>query len=163
MNQCICVWVEIVQELEKALVRLRYWLHSLKRIQSRRASVYKPCTQCVSVQIVTKFCEENNIAHTSWGPVIYKKGYTYEAIDEGSVGRVKRMDSVINSILEIGKGKKLVLVDGVGYASVGSCAGVSNAQFASRLGAPTLLISTFGVGDAIDKTNLNLAYYEVHE
>ena len=38
---------------------------------------------------------------------------------------------MFESIVSIGKGKKFVLVDGVGYASVGSCCGVSNGQVTS--------------------------------
>jgi len=120
----------------------------------------KPCTQCVSVQMITKFCKSKGIKQVSLGPVVYKRGYTYDAIDEINGSNEARMEAVLQSILDIGKGKKIVVVDGVGYASVGSVAGVSNAQVAAALGAPSLLISAVGVGDAIDRTNLNLAYYK---
>ena len=38
------------------------------------------------------------------------------------------------------QGKKLVLVDGVGYPAVGSVAGCSNADVAATLGAPVLIV-----------------------
>jgi len=60
----------------------------------------------------------------------------------------------------VSEGKKLVVVDGVGYPSVGSVVGVSNAHMAKRLGAKVLLVGKHGVGDAIDSFNLNAAFFE---
>ena len=52
-------------------------------------------TQCVSVQIVAKWCEMKGIEHVSIGPVVYKKGYTYQAIAEEEETFENRMDRVI--------------------------------------------------------------------
>ena len=73
----------------------------------------KPCTQCVSVQMITKFCESKGIKQVSLGPVVYKRGYTYDAIDEINGTNEERMEAVLKSVLDIGKGKKVVVVDGV--------------------------------------------------
>jgi cobyrinic acid a,c-diamide synthase len=54
----------------------------------------------------------------------------------------------------------LVIVDGVGYPSVGSICNVSNGHVARALRAPVLLVGKSGVGDAVDSFNLNAAYFE---
>ena len=45
--------------------------------------------------------------------VVYKRGYTYDAIDEVNGTCEERMKAVLDSILTVGKGKKVVVVDGV--------------------------------------------------
>jgi dethiobiotin synthetase len=57
-------------------------------------------------------------------------------------------------------GRRIVVVDGVGYPAVGSICGVSNADIARKLGAPVMLVGRKGVGDAVDAFNLNAAYFE---
>jgi len=59
------------------------------------------------------------------------------------------------AVEKIGNGKKIVLIDGVGYPSVGSICNLSNASIAKALSAPVLLIGKSGVGDAVDSYNLN--------
>jgi len=55
----------------------------------------------------------------------------------------------------VSRGKAFTLIDGVGYPSVGSICGISNAHVAQRLGVPVLLVGKSGVGDAVDAHNLN--------
>ena len=66
--------------------------------------------------------------------------------------------SVVESVEEIEQGKKIVLIDGVGYPAVGSICGISNADAAKALNASVLLIGKSGVGDAVDSFNLNCRY-----
>jgi hypothetical protein len=66
----------------------------------------------------------------------------------------------VEAVRRVGVGKRLVLVDGVGYPAVGSVCGISNADVALALGAPVLLVGKSGVGDAIDSFNLNAAFFE---
>ncbi|MEM7700177.1 MAG: AAA family ATPase [Verrucomicrobiota bacterium] len=61
---------------------------------------------------------------------------------------------------EIGRGKKIVIVDGVGYPAVGSVCGVSNGDIAEAIGSPVLLVGKSGVGDAVDAFNLNACFFE---
>jgi len=70
------------------------------------------------------------------------------------------LDKVEEAVAKVSEGKKLVVVDGVGYPSVGSVVGVSNAHMAKRLGAKVLLVGKHGVGDAIDSFNINAAFFE---
>jgi AAA domain len=53
-----------------------------------------------------------------------------------------------------------VIVDGVGYPSVGSICDLSNAHLAQALGAPVLLVGKSGVGDAVDSFNINTRFFE---
>lgn len=53
-----------------------------------------------------------------------------------------------------------MIVDGVGYPSVGSICDLSNAHLAQALGAPVLLVGKSGVGDAVDSFNINTRYFE---
>jgi AAA domain len=64
------------------------------------------------------------------------------------------------SIVTISIGKRVVIVDGVGYPSVGSICNLSNAHIAQALGSPVLLIGKPGVGDAVDSFNINAKYFE---
>lgn len=71
--------------------------------------------------------------------------------------------SYLNMILTIvtdSIGKRVVIVDGVGYPSVGSICNLSNAHIAQALGSPVLLIGKSGVGDAVDSFNINAKYFE---
>ena len=60
---------------------------------------------------------------------------------------------------EIGRGKLITVIDGVGYPAVGSICGISNADIASAVGASVLLVGKSGVGDAVDSFNLNATLY----
>jgi MoxR-like ATPase len=62
-------------------------------------------------------------------------------------------------VATIAKGRRFVIVDGVGYPAVGSIAGVSNADVARLLGAPVLMIGRPGLGDAVDAMNLNSTFF----
>ena len=66
----------------------------------------------------------------------------------------------VQAVSELAKGRRVVIVDGVGYPAVGSICGVSNAQIAARLSAPVLLVGPKGVGNAVDSHNLNASYFE---
>jgi len=133
----------------------------LKRgYQPSELAYIKPCTQCEDVQIVSKYCEKMGIQHQGLGPVIFYEGFTAEVIEGKTESVDKRRARVQKAVNKIAEGKKWVLVDGVGYAAVGSVAGVSNAEVASLLNAPVLTVGRPGVGNAIDAMNFILAYFE---
>jgi len=120
----------------------------------------KPVTQCEGIQPVHTWCESKGISCERIGPVVFYAGFT-RAFLKGEVGTSQMLlEKISNSVKTIEKGKKLVLIDGVGYPSVGSICGISNAQVAVHLSAPVLLVCRSGVGDAIDSYNLNLTYFK---
>ena len=128
---------------------------------------------------MSKYCVEKGITHRSLGPVIFSPGYTQQDIDEyierqeKGKGKEKgreladelyenRLNSISVAVSEISVNKRFVLVDGVGYPSVGSVCGVSNAAVAKRLGAPVLAVGRGGIGNAIDAMNYIISYFSSH-
>ena len=134
----------------------------------------KPVTQCEADTTVTKFCNEVGIACIPIGPVVFYKGFTRSFLAaESEFTREEYLEQVRASVAALGLGKRLVLIDGVGYPSVGSICGLSNAEVCRALGErvvgeverplrspPVLLVGKPGVGDAIDSYNLNERYFQ---
>jgi len=120
----------------------------------------KPATQCEQPQLVTRYCDQKGITNRGIGPVVFYKGFTREFL-KGNVGSSKELlDEIQTAVAEIGKGKKFVLVDGVGYPAVGSICGISNADITAKLGVPVLVVGPRGVGNAVDSFNLNACFFE---
>lgn len=118
----------------------------------------KPVTQCEAEQPISVFCNRLGIACRGIGPVVFYSGFTRAFLDESTKTTVELLQDVRSAVAEISVGKTIVLVDGVGYPSVGSICGLSNADCAAVLGAPVLLVGKSGVGDAVDSFNLNSRY-----
>lgn len=89
------------------------------------------------------------------GPVVFYKGFTRAFLEGNTETSQELLESVHKAVDNISIGKKLVIIDGVGYPSVGSICGVSNADSAKILDSPVLIVSKSGVGDAVDSFNLN--------
>ena len=122
----------------------------------------KPATQCEQPQLITKYCNFYGIANRGLGPVIFYKGFTREFL-KGNVGSSDDLlNHIQHSVEEIGRNKKLVIIDGVGYPGVGSICGISNADIAKKLKAPVLIVGKHGVGDAIDSYNLNSTFFKYY-
>ena len=123
----------------------------------------KPATQCVTSTLVARYCLDNNIECIPIGPIIYYKGYTNEIINKMCTNKNDvniRKKLIIDSIKKLSKNKKLVIIDGVGYISVGSVCRIDNIDIAKMLNAYLMLIIRPGVGDSIDTTNLLLSYVD---
>eukprot|EP01090_Pellita_catalonica_P022740 TRINITY_DN8955_c0_g1_i1.p1 TRINITY_DN8955_c0_g1~~TRINITY_DN8955_c0_g1_i1.p1 ORF type:complete len:273 (-),score=45.65 TRINITY_DN8955_c0_g1_i1:15-833(-) len=121
----------------------------------------KPATQCSDVQLVSKYCNKMGIAHRGIGPVVFYTGFTREIITKKNQDTPATLvQKCVDAITEISKNKKLVLIDGVGYPSVGSIVGCSSAHIAAQIPTAVLLIGKHGCGDAVDSMNLCQAWYE---
>lgn len=140
----------------------------------------KPATQCEATQLVAKYCAKHRIDCTPVGPVVYYKGFTRAFLAGETDGTDALLSMAGKAVDEIAVGKKLVIIDGVGYPSVGSICGTDNASVARGCGrlidgvrdseegstmmkrhpAPVLLVGKSGVGDAVDSYNLNATYFE---
>lgn len=120
----------------------------------------KPATQCEDIQLVSKWCEANGIAHNGIGPIRFYQGLTREVIDGKHPPASKRLAEVERAVNKIAEGKRFVLVDGVGYPAVGSVIGVSNAHVAKHLDLPVVIVARPGLGNAIDSVNQCMAYFE---
>eukprot|EP01039_Chlorochromonas_danica_P007230 gene7230-7996_t len=122
----------------------------------------KPATQCEAVQPVSLYCESKGIAHQGIGPLVFYQGFTRAFLRGETDSRESILNQIISSVKSIGEGRRLVVVDGVGYPAVGSIATLSNADVAQAMSLPVLLVSKSGVGDAVDSYNLNAVFFEYH-
>ena len=119
----------------------------------------KPATQCVSSTLVARFCEEQGIACEHIGPVVYYRGFTRQQLDNPSEHNAL-VAQCSEAVDRISTGKRITVIDGVGYPSVGSVVGCSSADLAVACAAPVLLVGKPGVGDAVDSFNLCARYFE---
>ena len=121
----------------------------------------KPATQCERPQLVGKFCAARGIANQPIGPIVYYSGFTRAFLNGDTETAEEMLAAVRQACDAIGRGKKVMVVDGVGYPAVGSITQTSNAVVAQALGAPVLLVGKSGVGDAVDSYCLNRAMFEL--
>ncbi|KAG5187152.1 AAA domain-containing protein [Tribonema minus] len=122
----------------------------------------KPVTQCEQPQLISKWCAAKGVACRGIGPVVFYAGFT-RAFLKGEAGTSEQLLADAKAAVdEISKGKKFVVVDGVGYPAVGSICGISNAHTAAALHTPVLLVGRSGVGDAVDSFNLNATFFKSH-
>jgi dethiobiotin synthetase len=121
----------------------------------------KPVTQCIAKQNVALFCEQTKIPCIDIGNLVFRKGFSRDFID----GLTKHSDELITdilaTILRIGKGKEVVIIDGVGDPSVGSVVGVSNVDAALSLPCNVIFVGKPGIGGAIDNTVLCVSFMQL--
>lgn len=72
---------------------------------------------------------------------------------------VEGVHGVVRTPITVSRGRRVLIVDGVGFPAVGSIVGVDNADVAKAARAPVLLVCKSGVGGAIDSFNLNCCYF----
>ena len=123
----------------------------------------KPMTQCLKATDVARYCLSNGIDCIPIGPIVFRKGYTSSVIAGEQGSKWHRLQIIKSEIERLSQNKRLVIIDGVGYVSVGSVCNIDNADVAQLMNAFTLFIIRSGVGDAIDTTNLLLSYYEAKD
>lgn len=134
-------------------------------LEPSQLAYIKPATQCDGLTDVAAFCEQRGIEAIPLGPVIFRKGLTTTVIsgDDYAEQRDGMLKSVIEAVKELRERKQFVLVDGVGYPSVGTCCGLGNARAAAALGTPVLLVGPPGLGDAIDTFEMMSTYFRAHK
>jgi hypothetical protein len=133
----------------------------------------KPATQSESTQLIQLYCDQHGIQCIPIGPLVYYRGFT-RAFLAGQVGSTEEwLDRCGRAVDRIARGKRIVVIDGVGFPSVGSICGTSNAAVAKACGylldrnngirrrpMGVLLVGGSGVGAAVDAFNLNAAFFE---
>jgi dethiobiotin synthetase len=115
----------------------------------------KPATQCEAEQPISKFCSRVGVSYVSIGPIVFYKGFTRSFLRGETESSKELLRQAKLAVDKVSVGKKFVLIDGVGYPSVGSICNLSNVDVANALNVPVLLIGKSGVGDAVDSYNLN--------
>ncbi|WP_262965235.1 AAA family ATPase [Methylobacter psychrophilus] len=127
-------------------------------ITPNQLAYIKPATQCIKKQAVTHFCEHTKITCSDISTLVFRKGFSKDFID----GLTKHSDvllaDILDSILSIGKNKKVVIIDGIGHPSVGSVVGVSNVDVALLLPCHVIFVGEPGIGAALDNTVLCISF-----
>ena len=108
---------------------------------SSELAYIKPATQCVSSTLTARFCQDRGIAYEHIGPVVFYRGFTRARLDQDLAAGESLPDAdetptaeageqlstrCARAVERISEGKKLTLIDGVGYPSVGSIVGKHN-------------------------------------
>ena len=122
----------------------------------------KPVTQCEAEQPVTQYCQRVGISHVGIGPVVFYKGFTRAFLKGETEPSNTLISTAVEAVHTLAQGKRLVVVDGVGYPAVGSICNLSNGDIARALQAPVILIGKSGVGDAVDSYNMNARFFETY-
>lgn len=130
----------------------------------------KPATQCEAPQLIQTYCESVGIPCVPVGPVVYFKGFTRAFLAGETGSSSELLASGGEAVDELAQGKRLIMIDGVGFPSVGSICGTDNASMALACGYPVdksdrapvgvLIVGGSGVGAAVDAFNLNATYFE---
>merc|ERR1712232_1520634 len=92
-------------------------------------------------------------------PLVFYSGFTRSFLDGEQSTSAQLCERISTRIDELAKGRRVIIVDGVGFPAVGSIVGVDNADVARAARAPVLLVCKSGVGAAIDYFSLNSSYF----
>jgi len=90
-------------------------------------------------------------------PVIIGRGVTSKYLDNPN--DFDFADSITRASRKLQSENDIVIYEGTGHPGVGSVCDMSNAQVAQLLGAPVVMIVEGGIGNTIDKLNMNLALF----
>ena len=145
----------------KSTVCLGVLAHCVGRYGAACVAYIKPATQDERPDTVARWCAARGVACVAGGacPIVYYAGFTRAFLDGRAGTSGEWLDGAEAAVADIGRGKRIVVIDGVGFAAVGSVCGTSNADVARRLRAPVVIVAKSGVGGAIDAVNLTAAYF----
>jgi hypothetical protein len=87
-------------------------------------------------------------------PVLFPRGFTRDFLD-GKVDHEDLVAKIDCSYQSIAKRNKITIVEGTGHTGVGSIVDLNNAQVASLLRCPVILIASGGLGSSFDELALN--------
>jgi len=121
----------------------------------------KPATQCEAPDLLSRWCEEEGVEHVSGqdAPLVFYSGFTRSFLMGEQGTSAQWLAKISARVDELAVGRRVVIVDGVGFPAVGSIVGVDNADVALASRAPVVIVCKSGVGGAIDAFNLNRSYF----
>lgn len=148
-----------------SLVRMGYSTESLAYI--------KPATQNEKPQLIQRYCDRLGIDCVSIGPIVFYRGFTRAFLEGETETSEELLSKVEQAVDKLAEGKRVVIIDGVGFPAVGSICGTDNASVAKASGYPStdsamnhrqpagaVVVGGPGVGSAVDAFNLNSTYFE---
>jgi hypothetical protein len=142
----------------------------------------KPATQSESTQLIEVYCKSVGITCIPIGPLVYYRGFTRAFLAGETAPTEQLLAECGRAVDQVARGKRVVLVDGVGFPAVGSICGTDNASVSRACGYPVfaadgnisdssshnerkpmgvVLVGGSGVGGAVDAFNLNATYFEM--
>lgn len=92
-------------------------------------------------------------------PLPLTPGFTRRFLD-GELDPDTPARSIQQACQELEKNHDFLIIEGAGHGGVGSVVGMNNAQVATMLNAPVLMVTGGGIGNVIDAVELNLALYQ---
>jgi hypothetical protein len=98
-------------------------------------------------------------SYDTMSPVLFPKGFTRDYLD-GRVDHALLLETLSTSFTTVASRHKISVIEGTGHTGVGSIVDLNNAQVASLLGAPLILIAPGGLGSSFDELSLNYAQCE---
>lgn len=141
--------------------------------KAEQLAYIKPATQSESTQLIELYCQKMNIECMPIGPIVYYRGFTRAFLEGSTDSTESLLLQAQRAVDRICVGKKVVLIDGVGFPAVGSICGTDNASIARICGyrisekqrkpCGVILVGGSGVGAAVDAFNLNATYFESAE
>lgn len=149
-------------------------LHLLLQNHSPEELAYiKPATQGIQQTLVAKYCHSKGISCRHVGPLVFFRGFTQkfleEELDPADFGSTQKEytqrlhEKISQSVEAISVGKKVVLIDGVGYPGVGSIVNCSNAVIARLCKATVLIVGKGGLGDCVDSYTMAREYFKTEQ
>ena len=87
-------------------------------------------------------------------PVLVPAGFTRDYLD-GKISHDTLANKIQNSFCKLAKNNDFLVVEGTGHCGVGSIIDLNNAQVASLLGLPMILLASGGLGSSFDELTLN--------
>lgn len=100
-------------------------------------------------------------AYEDMSPVLLPQGFTRDFLD-GVIDEKELSKRIEQAFSNIDKANHFTLAEGTGHISVGSIVNMNNAQVASLLKLPIILVAPGGVGSSFDQLALNRAVCEKH-
>lgn len=92
-------------------------------------------------------------------PVLFPRGFTRDYLD-GKVSHTHLLQKITQSFDSITARYPITVVEGTGHTGVGSIVNLNNAQVASLLRIPVILIASGGLGSSFDELQLNITQCE---
>ena len=93
-------------------------------------------------------------AFEEMSPVLFPRGFTRDYLD-GKVSHEELVHKINRSFTSISARHQVTVIEGTGHTGVGSIVNLNNAQVASLLKVPIILIASGGLGSSFDELELN--------
>ena len=98
-------------------------------------------------------------SYETMSPVLFPRGFTRDFLD-GKIKREDLVEKIKTSFAHLTEKHPLTVVEGTGHTGVGSIVELNNAQVASLLKIPLLIVASGGLGSSFDELSLNYAQCE---